>query len=312
MKSAPVSDRSIQPHTTREYTYKQGIFPELPKVPLRGALVGPSGQGKTVALVDMVIRLYRGCFARIYVFSPSVRCDSAWQPVRDYIKNDLHVDPEEEPCMFDHWDEEHVGSLIKQQMEIAEHSKNELRMKRLHSVLFICDDFADSPRVVHTNKGGPDGGSWLISAFIRGRHSGISSLVSSQYSRLLGPVIRTQTTFWMIWKLRSAKELFEGLLYELTALYPLKTLVAIYEEATREKYSFLFVNLQPKSGDIRDMFWKRFESRLVPRAVTKTNATASMDQATGGGNPKAPDAGKSAGLQDVQAPAALPDPAGAR
>ena len=138
-------------------------------------------------------------------------------------------------------------------------------MTNLHSVLFVVDDFADQPRVVHTNKGGPDGGSWLISLFVRGRHAGLSCAVSTKMSKLLGPVIRTQATFMLIWRLRNAKELFENVLYELSALYPIKVLQQMYEIATSEKYGFLYVNLQPRSGLKEDMFWKGFQARLVPR-----------------------------------------------
>ena len=59
-QEAPPSELSIQPHPTVEYKFKQSAHEHLPKVPLRGILCGPSGQGKTVALVDLILRFYRG------------------------------------------------------------------------------------------------------------------------------------------------------------------------------------------------------------------------------------------------------------
>ena len=54
----------------------------------------------------------------------------------------------------------------------------------------------------------------------------------------------------------------DGLLQELTALYPYETLVQMYEEAVNDQpYSFLFINLKkPKE----EMFSIRFEEILQP------------------------------------------------
>ena len=65
-----------------------------------------------------------------------------------------------------------------------------------------------------------------------------------------------------VFRLRSAKELLDNVLYELSALYPKKTLVQLYEAATREPYGFLYVNLIAR--DKLEMFYRCFETRLVP------------------------------------------------
>jgi hypothetical protein len=41
----------------------------------------------------------------------------------------------------------------------------------------------------------------------------------------------------------------------------------MYQEATAEPYSFLFVRLDAKTR--RDMFWLRFEARLVPEDASE-------------------------------------------
>ena len=48
---------------------------------------------------------------------------------------------------------------------------------------------------------------------------------------------------------------------ELSAIYPVKTLHQMYEEAIGEPHSFLYVNLVAKEKD--DMFYVRFEYKLV-------------------------------------------------
>src|ERR1051325_1510090 len=94
-------------YKARKFDYQQPGFDHMPKVPLRGVLLGPSGAGKTQCIVDMVLDKdkYRGRFARIWVFSPSCLLDPAWESMRRYIYGarpvGLGVDPSEQ-CMFDH------------------------------------------------------------------------------------------------------------------------------------------------------------------------------------------------------------------
>ena len=52
-------------------------------------LVGPSGSGKTVLLSNMILDMYKGCFSRICIWSPSIDVDSTWKPVKDYIRGHI-------------------------------------------------------------------------------------------------------------------------------------------------------------------------------------------------------------------------------
>jgi predicted ATP-binding protein involved in virulence len=77
----------VKPITLQEYTCKQSKHDIAPKLPLRSILLAPSGSGKTVLLANLILNVYRGCFERIYVFSPSVHLDQTWQAVNDYQEN---------------------------------------------------------------------------------------------------------------------------------------------------------------------------------------------------------------------------------
>ena len=52
-------------------------------------ICAPSGSGKTVFLASVCLDIYRGCFHRTFVFSPSCDIDQTWEEVRKYIDHDL-------------------------------------------------------------------------------------------------------------------------------------------------------------------------------------------------------------------------------
>ncbi len=243
---------------TAEYTSKQPRDPIVPRVPCTGIFLGPSKSGKTVALISAILDQYmtgggESVFERIYIFSPSIEIDDAWKPVKGFIEQHMGVNTEREQVYFDKWDEGALRTIIQQQKKITRTTK-ELGFKKLYQILVVIDDFADQPEL-HRRTG--DGA--LDTLFIRGRHMQISTWVSSQKLRLISAAVRVNMQFMCVWRLRNQLEL-EAVLEELTALLPKKELQAIYEEATREPYSFLFIHyLKPRA----EMFYKRWEERFV-------------------------------------------------
>ena len=63
---------------TKEFEVKQSKYDVAGKLPIRSVIFGPSGSGKTVLLQSMILDIYRGCFSRIYIFSPSIEVDHTW------------------------------------------------------------------------------------------------------------------------------------------------------------------------------------------------------------------------------------------
>ena len=83
--------------------------------------------------------------------------------------------------------------------------------------------------------------------------------MSTQKLRLMSSAVRVNVMFYCVFRLRNQLEL-DALVEELSAMLPKETLYAMYEEATREPYSFWFVNLRaPKE----DMFWVRFDRKFL-------------------------------------------------
>jgi hypothetical protein len=68
--------------------------------------------------------------------------------------------------------------------------------------------------------------------------------------------------FLICFRLRNGKEL-QSLIDELSAIYDPQTIRSIYEEATDDPFSFLYVDLCARKKP--DMFWKRFDGgRILP------------------------------------------------
>ena len=81
--------------------------------------------------------------------------------------------------------------------------------------------------------------------------------MSSQKLRLISAAVRVNQQFLCCW---SNQHELEAVIEELSALLPKDKLHRIYEQATRDPYSFLFVYyLKPKN----EMFYLRFEERFA-------------------------------------------------
>ena len=85
-------------------------------------LVGPSGSGKTVLLTNMILDIYKGCFSRIYIWSPSITIDNTWKPVKDYIRD--HTKPSDrDKYYFDNYDPSKLEAVIKTQQTLIDYQK---------------------------------------------------------------------------------------------------------------------------------------------------------------------------------------------
>ena len=82
---------NIEPIKLKEYETKQSKYDIAPKIPFRSIILGPSGSGKTILLQNMILNIYKNCFSRIYIFSPSIDVDSTWLPVKKYIEDEMEL-----------------------------------------------------------------------------------------------------------------------------------------------------------------------------------------------------------------------------
>ena len=222
----------------------------VPPTPCRMLITGPSGSGRTQLAVDLLTRICPGAWGRIYVFSPSVHLDSVWSVVKHHVHTPMGV-PEEEQCFFDSWDEERLSEIWSTQRAVVEHQKKEKASKRMYGICVIVDDFADSSAVMASRSGG----NALNTLLVRGRHMMTSTLILAQNLRLAGSILRVNSQAMVVFRLRNRLEL-EAIIEELSAVYDKKTLMAMYQLATAEPYSFWYSNLA--ASKVEDMFWLRF------------------------------------------------------
>jgi energy-coupling factor transporter ATP-binding protein EcfA2 len=235
----------------------------LAPTPCRYLILGPSGSGKSVLLVDFLVRLYRHAFQRVYVFSPSVFIDSSWKPVFKYVEKTLGVDSDKEPWAFDEWDDEKLREIVETQKAVVQEQKRQKAGHQLYGIAIVVDDFADDPRVMASRSGASAGGSMLNTLLVRGRHMQISTFMSVQKLRLAGSILRVNAQALCIFRLRNKLEL-DAVVEELSAVYSKDQLLEMYEIATREPYSFWYIHLAAKRRE--DMFFLRFEKRMTPQA----------------------------------------------
>ena len=246
-----MSKPDIAPISIKQFETKQSKYDQVQKLPVRGILLGPSGAGKGVLLQNMILDIYRDCFERVYIFSPSINVDHTWLPVKSYLDNKITLSEDEPPLYYDTYDPESLQAIIDTQRKIVEHQKNK-RSNKLFSILIIVDDFADDPSFSRNSK-------LLHSLYVRGRHSMISTLVSTQKFAALSPLIRVNADSLYVFRLRNYQDL-AMFLEEVSAIVDKRTLLQMYRKATDESFGFLFVKLNAR--DKKKMFMVKYNSYI--------------------------------------------------
>ena len=129
---------TIHPIRVNEYENKQSKYEMVPKLLIRSIILGPSGSGKTILLQTRVLDIYRDCFSRIYICSPSFNVDSTWIPVKEYIEKPMEVkSSKEDPIYFDHYDPADLIKIIATQHKVTDYMQKQ-NYKHVISNLSNC------------------------------------------------------------------------------------------------------------------------------------------------------------------------------
>jgi hypothetical protein len=173
--------------------------------------------------------------------------------VRKFCERELGQDQKTEPFCFDRYDPAELREVIETQKRVIAAGKEREDVKKLWSVLIVVDDFADNPAFCRQER-------LLHELFTRGRHAKISSIVSTQKYKALANIIRVNASALIVFRCRSMLEL-QAIIEENSAVLGKDELMRLYQEATAEPYSFLYID--PTARTAKDMFWLRFERRLL-------------------------------------------------
>ena len=255
----------LHPHPTFEN--RRARLGALPDLNLRWAFVGTSGSGKGVAMLDLLLRHYRGVFDRIYLFSKSSTIDKNWDPLRKYVEKELGVNQQEEQTFFDEFDAQALQEQMNLQMQVAEEAKKQ-GMKFIPQVLWIIDDLADDPSVMHSNS------NLIATLAIRSRHFGGNLWIGTQRFRAMATVLRINLTALFIWPALSNRMERKAIIEEISGHYSPDQIEELLQHVSKRKHGFLFVNL--KATDPSEMFQDSLVQKL---RVTKKDGNALDDAA---------------------------------
>ena len=78
----------------------------------------------------MILGIDKGCFSRIYSWSPPVEVDQTWKPVKNYIRD--HIKPNNrEIYYFDSYGPSELEQVITTQQQVIDYQQ-----KRQHTYLY--------------------------------------------------------------------------------------------------------------------------------------------------------------------------------
>jgi len=248
-KKLPVKPISVE----RDRPQRRKIDPRLPQPPFRLGLIAPTGGGKTVLAVNLLMRahFYREYFERVFVWSPTIQENPEWKEIVDQITETYE-------------DVLDVGNQIS---DIIEHQKIDQE-----PILCIFDD-EDENISKNTD---------VIYLMKRGRHFNISSILMSQQYNTLSAKIRTQFSNLCIWRVPGGLEL-ETITKRQRGFLTRREFEQALFKATEDPHSFLHINHQTNDQSLRYM--KNFDVKIFKGHLLKQEFDKDVDISDGTKSP---------------------------
>ena len=179
------------------------------------SLIAKRNSGKSYLLRYMV-KIQKHDFDKIFIICPT------------NIINDFYKNITEKDNIFNEYNELWMESLIKNMTDINSRLEHEKKRK---NVLLILDDLVADIRFASCKS--------LKLLAIRGRHIGISIIMTSQYINTIPPVIRSNVDFTIVGNLnRKSLDLLEK---ECNTNLTRKDFNALYLTSTKD-YGFFCIN----------------------------------------------------------------------
>ena len=183
--------------------------------PFLVSILAPVKSGKTTTIVNIVLNpaLYRKAWSRVYLVSPTARVDDTFAPL--------------------------IGDPAATAYVPA--SPKEFEAAIASVVAAVGDGDEPSVLVVDDCVNLIGGSSMFLGLCTRYRHLKLSIIVATQYFKALPPVVRSNTSMFLVFRLTNEKELMAWLEEE-AGNFPPRELEAAYRAITKTKYHFLRVD----------------------------------------------------------------------
>ena len=187
----------------------------MPQPPFRLICRGPSHSGKSSMLKNMLTLPeygYKALFGEnIFIFSKTLGLDDTWSSMR-LPKTHL----------YDKWDEE----VVREIMAYSKRQKN--------GTLLLLDDLISDPDAFNRKNQ-----NLLSELFFAGRHYGISLCITTQKYHAVQSALLANASQIIVFRLKTKRE--QEAFEESMTMYD--DLERKYDYATKERYSFLYMNL---------------------------------------------------------------------
>ncbi len=268
-------------------------------------LIGPKGVAKTTTIVNL-IEIYSGYFHEIYIFSPTIKSDSKWdyvkqlkcqienKPLKDWCRKmeqreslNSPLQPAPIGIQFgsileekfsptipeDHFFDEYVMSKFKKIMDdnkrMVDMLKDHGKLKTLaNRILFIFDDQVGSDLFYGKLK------KYFTGVNTRHRHHSASMIMVSQGYKEIPKTIRTNWTCLLTYKIGNMKEI-EVIYEEFEMGLNFEDWLALYRQATKEKFNFLFIDMY---CDEEFKMRKNFDTALNYKEMVDNEDSAELNK----------------------------------
>lgn len=211
----------------------KNISAPLPKPPFSLVLIAPTKSGKSNIIVNLLKNSYFGyddVFDEIYYISPTVGIDDTLKSINE-DDNIIKISEEDDLKFLD----DILNDIVKNQKSKAKEERE--------PVLIVLDDCLDYLKKSKR----------LDSLPSYSRHYNISIIITTQVYNALPTKLRKNASCYLIARIYNNKDL-QNIEEEIGANF--SDFKANYDKATKEKYSFLFV-------DNRNIeLWRNFDELL--------------------------------------------------
>lgn len=221
---------------------REVLWPKLAMFPPHPHMIGfsaPPGSGKTNVIINLLTNplAFKKFFHKVFAIIPTFYNDPKWKSVNI---------PEDQVMT-----EFNSGQFVS---ILEDHNKAEGDGQN-HRLLFIFDDAIANRELFNNNKD-----SILNKLAFNRRHWNASVWIVTQSYKMVPRNIRTNMSAWVFFATGNSSEK-ERIFEEMQGLIPDEAMEWIWDDATSEPYSFLFINcMHPER---RARYWKRFEYRYA-------------------------------------------------